>query len=98
MCKTDELKKEYNINDQLLKIKKIKGLLKKLIEVYIIQQILWRWILFIANKCPKSNLFTETALYFHDLTDRTPIRIKLVYNSIRFKFRICKRWNMIYIY
>ena len=76
IIKTDELK-EYNINRST-----IKGIIEKINRsLYITADTFEDEYYSLQNKCPKAIFSHETALYFHDLTDRTPIKLMVTIPS-----------------
>ena len=81
IIKTDELK-EYNINRSTIKRLKDKGIIEKINRSLYITADTWEdRYYFLQNKCPKAIFSHETALYFHDLTDRTPIKLMVTIPS-----------------
>ncbi len=81
IIKTDELK-EYNINRSTIKRLKDKGIIEKINRsLYITADTFEDEYYSLQNKCPKAIFSHETALYFHDLTDRTPIKLMVTIPS-----------------
>ena len=81
IIKTDELK-EYNINRSTIKRLKDKGIIEKINRsLYITADTFEDEYYSFQNKCPKAIFSHETALYFHNLTDRTPIKLMVTIPS-----------------
>lgn len=98
MIKAEDLKKE-KINRMSLTRLVEKGLIERVAKgLYInVNNIEDSYYIF-QYKCPKAIFSHETALYFHDLTDRTPIKFMITVPSGYYSKHITdKKYEFSYI-